>query len=66
MNRKEVLHELLIETERLRNRIVVAIDAVGEDEYHYNGVREVSAVKRASLDLNQVGVKLRRGNKSTF
>ena len=53
----KMLDELKIETKRLLARIE---DAEKQGEY-YSPDRKWSAVKRASLDVNRVGAKLRKG-----
>lgn len=56
--RKAILNDLRVEARRLLERIDEADNEYSLNLYQSKGI---SAIKRATLDLNRVGVKLRKG-----
>ena len=60
--KKQRIKALKIEAERLLARI----DEVEEEDYNALVSYKIAAVKRASLDLNREGAKLRNGFYKTF
>ena len=60
--KKKIIKSLKIEAERLIERI----NEVEEEDYNALVSYKIAAVKRASLDLNREGAKLRNGFYKTF
>ena len=60
--KKKIIQSLKAEAERLIERI----NEVEEEDYNALVSYKIAAVKRASLDLNREGAKLRNGFYKTF